>query len=224
MTCPLPIVHVNFGDRSINHLLYLMDDERRKQITRYEFHSTSVDGWDRPEGARSMVGLAEIVNAHVAGGKMAGGTFILDSGSSWWQVVQEVEVAPIMESQSKKTGGLAFGPANLKVKSMLNFIKKNCFLVITHQLSQDWDAKGPIPGKYYPKQNSGVPYLVEVRLRMTKVCIKCGAPACEKADPQHVGRIHQGRLMKFHPSSLEGQVLDNPTFGLLYTMYTGKTL
>lgn len=229
-TCPLPIVHINFGDRDATPLLMdkEMSDARRSQITVYNFQAESPFGWTRPECKKSLDALSTIATHHLSDGALKGGTFAIDSGSTWWSAVQEVYVAPEMEKREastkpKKTGGLEYSQANLLVNGALSWIKtQGVFLIVTHQKKQDWGANGPIPGSYSPRMNSKIPYIVEVRLDLIKRCLTCGSEQCESSQ-NHVGRKHLGRLAKFSRNTkLEGTILENVTFGLVYQLYMGE--
>jgi len=227
-TMPTPIVHVNFGDRDAQWFLYNMDEERRKQVHLYDFHAKTSEGWTRAEGYESLKALSAIAKAHLADNAMEGGTFILDSGSSWWEVIQECYVAPEQEkresSGGKKTGGLEYMQGNLIVNGVINWIKnQNVFFAITHRKRQDWGASGPITGSFSAQINRKVPYLVEVRLDLFKVCVACGSEECMSKQPGHQGRKHMGRFIKFSANTgLEGFVMENPNFNTVYSLYTGK--
>ena len=125
----------------------------------------------------------------------------------------------------KKTGGLEYSQANLLVNGALSWIKRQgVFLIITHQKRQDWGSNGPIPGQFKPRMNSGVPSLVEVRLDLQKLCMVCKTDnqTCESSN-NHVGRKHVGRIAKFgRNTKLEGTVLENVTFALVYQLYMGE--
>lgn len=229
LTTPPPVVHINFGDRDATWFLYNMDEERRKQTTMYSFHAASSDGWTRQEGTESLRALSQIAKEHLADRQMVGGTFVLDSGSSWWEVVQECYVAPEQEKRQadggKKTGGLEYMQGNLIVNGVVSWIKnQGAYVIITHRKTQEWGASGPIPGKFRAQINRKVPYLVEVRLDLYKVCAVCGAEECESK--QHQGRKHMGRFLKFASNtSLEGfswEITPNEGFSTVYTLYTGK--
>ena len=228
MTAPLPIVHINFGDRSARWFLYQMDEERREQVTLYDFQAATADGWTRSEGAESLKGLSEIAKHHLEGGKLANGTIILDGGSSWWEIIQECYVAPEQEKREagggKRTGGLEYMQGNLIVSGVISWMKnQGAFLIVTHRKRQDWDAKGPIPGKFSAQINKKVPYLVEARLDLYKICTVCGAEEC--LNKQHQGRRHFGRFLKFGADTgYEGFTFENPTFPMVYQFYTGKAL
>ena len=94
MTCPVPIIHINFGDRNAEIFQYDMTKERRDKVDFYSFHAKTEKGWTRKEGKESLENLAKLAKAYLEDSKMRGGTFIIDSGSSWWDVMQEVYVAP----------------------------------------------------------------------------------------------------------------------------------
>ncbi|KKL55170.1 hypothetical protein LCGC14_2258050, partial [marine sediment metagenome] len=86
--------------------------------------------------------------------------------------------------------------------------------------AQEWDAQGPVPGKYRARLNNRVPYIVEVRLDLTKECAECGAPDCKA----HIGRKHIGQLLKFgRNTALEGMKFADKaiTFEMIYKLYTG---
>ena len=225
LTCPTPLVHLNFGDRDATPLLYDASEERRKGITLYAQHAQSPDGWIRAEAKESLEALAEIARAHLSDGALAGGTFIIDSGSTWWEALQEVYVAPEQEKRDatggKRRGGLEYTRANMILAGVLNWIKnQGAFLVITHTKAQEWDAQGPVPGKYRARLNNRVPYIVEVRLDLTKECAECGAPDCKA----HIGRKHIGQLLKFgRNTALEGMKFEDKaiTFEMIYKLYTG---
>src|SRR3990167_424879 len=129
MGTPMPVVHVNFGDRDATLFLYNMDEERRKQTTLYSFHPASSEGWTRAEGHESLAALSKIAKDHLSDGKLARGTFVIDSGSTWWEVVQECYVAPAQEKEQaefgKQLGGLAYGQGNLIVNGLINWLKKD---------------------------------------------------------------------------------------------------
>jgi len=222
LTCPTPIVHLNFGDRDPTPLLYDIPPERNAKIRLGGFQAKSTDGWTRDECREALRELAETAKEELSDGKMAGGTFILDSGSTWWDAMQEVYVAPEQEkrdaSGGKRRGGLEYTKANLIVRGVLTWIRsQGAFLVITHTKTQEWDKEGPIPGKYKAKLNNAVPYIVDVRLDLTKTCAECGAPDCKS----HMGRKHWGQLVKFgRDTSLEGMKFESPTFSFLYRLYT----
>lgn len=225
LTCPRPLVHLNFGDRDATPLLYDASEERRKDITLYAQHAQSPDGWTRAEAKESLDALAEIARGHLSDGALAGGTFIIDSGSTWWEALQEVYVAPEQEkrdaSGGKRRGGLEYTKANMILSGVLNWIKnQGAFLIITHTKAQEWDAQGPVPGKYRARLNNRVPYIVEVRLDLTKDCAECGAPDCKA----HIGRKHIGQLLKFgRNTALEGMKFEDKaiTFDMIYKLYTG---
>ena len=228
MTGPLPVVHVNFSDRDATPFLYDMMPERRLLTRLHQFRARDTGGWSRQEGKEALVKLSEIAQEEMADGKMRGGTFIIDSGSSWWEVVQEVFVAPELERQQqdygKQVGGLAYGSGNLIVKGIINWLKaQGAFVILTHQLTQVWDAKGPVPGKWRARQNNQVPYMVEVQMRLSKTCNACGGPECMA--PNHIGRTHWSHLMKFGKrTELEGTTFSNPSMSAVYGMYTGRKL
>ena len=50
-SCPLPIVHVNFGDRDATPIIDQLDDDRAAAVTTYNFYPKSAEGWTRQEGA-----------------------------------------------------------------------------------------------------------------------------------------------------------------------------
>jgi hypothetical protein len=225
LTCPLPIVHINFSDRDANIFLYDMDEERRKQVTLYSdpFQAKTSQGWTRAEGQAALAALSEIAQDHLANGKMKGGTFVLDSGSSFWEVVQEVYVAPQQEKRQseggKRSGGLEYMQGNLIVNGVISWLKQQgAHVILTHRKRQDWDAKGPIPGQFSAQLNKKVPYLVEVRLDLYKTCEVCGSEFCEKKG--HQGRKHWGRIVKFgRNTQMEGMCFENPSFDLVYNLY-----
>lgn len=233
LTCPTPIVHINCGDRDAGMFLYDMSDERYKQTTPYPFYPSTPSGWTREEGEKCVLAISEIARAHMSDGKLAGGTFILDSGSSWWELMQEVYVAPEEEKavaaalakgkDFRKSGGLIYGKANLIVSGVLTWLKnQGAFVVITHQKKQAWDKDGPVPGKFEPKINSKVPYIVEARIDLRKACAKCGAPDCQATG--HSGRKYYGKLIKLghNGSALEGTELENMDFNTVYSLFTGR--
>lgn len=230
LTCPWPTVHINFGDRDAKPFLYEMSPERRAHTTLYSFVPASTEGWTRPEARQSLTALSAIVKTELSDGQLAGGTFILDSGSSWWDVVQEVYVAPLEEERDskgeKRSGGLIYGQGNLVISGVVSWIKnRGCFFVLTHQKAQVWDARGPVPGSYKARMNSKVPYLVEVQLDLRKVC---AVESCEGMDCRaigHMGRKHIGRLVKFAANTgMEGleYVNDQITFANIYKLYAGR--
>lgn len=228
MTGPLPIVHVNFSDRDATPFLYEMSEERRQQTTLYSFKPKTTDGWTRAEGQQSIMELSQIAQEMLSDGRLAGGTFIIDSGSSWWEMIQEVYVAPLEEERaitgSKKVGGIIYGPANLVVKNMINWIKgQGAFLILTHQLTAEWDKDGPIPGRWRAKQNNQVPYMMDAVIRLSMTCDVCQSPECVAAG--HVGRTHWAQIKKFGmKSSMVGMSLPSPTLSTIYTLYTGREL
>lgn len=228
---PGPVVHINYGDRDATIFLYQMDEKRRAEITMYDFQAPSSAGWSRAEGMESLKDLSAIAKDHLSDGKMAGGTFILDSGSSWWETVQECYVKPQTEARGdgKKVGGLEYMQGNLIVSGVVSWLKsQGVFVIITHRKRQDWGANGPIPNSYSPQINRKIPYLVEVRLDLYKTCngngtTPCGSQECRA--PGHIGRTHKGRFLKFAAATaLEGMELapDKCNFGTVYQMYTGK--
>lgn len=228
MTMPLPVVHVNFSDRDATGFLYEMAPERRARTKLYSFKATTTKGWTREEGAESLAELSAIAQMEMGEGKLRGGTFILDSGSSWWENVQEVYVAPLEEERirqgDKKTGGLVYGPANLVVKGVINWLKnQGAFFAITHQLTQVWDAKGPVPGQWRARQNAQMPYIVDMRLRLSVTCNVCGAPECTASG--HIGRTHWATATKFGMrTNLVGMQIASPRFSTFYRLYTGRDL
>lgn len=223
-TMPLPIVLVNFGDRSAIPFLYTMDEERRKQVHIYDVQPSSDEGWTEAEAIASLKELSEIIQAEAP--FMAGGTFGLDGGSSWWGTMQTVFVAPKERAAElagkKRAGGLIYEDANARARGILGFLKNlGCFLAMTHQLKQDWASDGPIPNQFSPKRNSQVPYLMEVVLRLAKFCATCNAPNCQNKD--HIGRKHRARLEKLSGNTaLEGMWVDNLDFTTLYEFQVGK--
>ena len=234
MTMPLPIVHVNYSDRDATGFLYEMSPERRARTKLYSFKAPTTKGWTREDGAASLVELSDIAQKELGDGKLKGGTFILDSGSSWWETVQEVHVAPLEEQriatqlargqEPKRAGGLTYGPANLIVKGITNWLKnQGAFFAITHQLAQVWDAKGPVPGQWRARQNGQMPYIVDMRLRLSVTCNVCGAPECTA--PGHIGRTHWATVSKFGMrTGMIGLQIASPRFSTFYRLYTGRDL
>jgi len=226
LTCPTPIVMINFGDRDPRHYLYSMPNDRRAKVRLINFHSRNPGGWTRQEAAESLSQLTQAAQLETADGRLNCGTFIIDSGSTWWQAVQEVHVAPLEEkriaSGEKQTGGLIYGRANLIVSGILNYIKnQGCFLVITHTKRQRWGSDGPVPGAFDPQYNSRVPYIVEVRLDLRTECPSCGGRDCQAKG--HVGRKHIGRILKFgNNTGMVGMEIENPTFSVIYSLYRGQ--
>ena len=232
MTTPTPVVHVNFSDRSAAGWLYSMDAERRKATRLYDFRANTATGWTRPEGLKSLAALSQVAQDEMSDGKLAGGTFVIDSGSTWWDVIQEVYVAPEAERQQrefgKQLGGLAFGSGNLIVKGIVNWLKaQGAFVILTHQMAPLWDTKGPVPGAYKARINSQVSYMVEVRLQLIMKCNTCGSTECYASG--HVGRTHYARIVKFGNtqdggSNYIGMELPDPNFTTIYKLYTGRDL
>lgn len=235
LTCPTPIVHVNYGDRDATAFLYDMPEERRKKVVLYSFSPSGTEGWTVAEAKQSLISLSEVAKSELSDGKMTGGTFVLDSGSSWWDAVQQVYVAPLEEAREaegkKKLGGLVYGQGNLIVSGVVSWIKRQgVFFVITHQKSQVWDKDGPIPGQYKARINSKVPYLVEVRLDLRKECAVCASKKAiigevECKQPNHIGRRHIARITKFgKQTAFEGMELANEdiSFEKIYQLYTGS--
>lgn len=226
MTCPTPVVHVNFGDRDATNFLYSMSEERRKLITLYSLQPETHNGWTREECQASLHQLSKVAQDDLSDGKLKGGTFVLDSGSSWWRNVREVYVAPKLEKQAaasqKKTGGLEYDQGNLIVSGVFTWIaRQGCFLVVTHQKAQDWDNQGPIPGKYRPQINSKVPSLVDVRLDFRIECSTCGGAECQAKG--HVGRNHIGRIIKLGGSTaFVGLDLPGASFKDIYKLQVGR--
>ena len=94
---------------------------------------------------------------------------------------------------------------------------------MTHQLTQVWDAKGPVPGQWRARQNNQVPYMVEMRLRVYMTCNSCGGLECMA--PGHVGRTHWAQIMKFgRNTEFVGQAIASPRFSTFYRLYTGREL
>lgn len=235
LTCPTPIVHVNYGDRDATCFLYDMSETRRKQVTLYSFTPTGTSGWTIEESRESLYALSDIAKSEMSDGKLAGGTFILDSGSSWWGAVQQVYVAPLEEQRGaegkKKVGGLIYQQGNLIVTGVVSWIKsQGAFFVITHQKRARWDSQGPVPGMFDARINSLVPYLVEIRLDLRKECIACAAkgPIIGEVDCRvkgHIGRKHVARIIKFgRNTALEGIELENEkiSFATLYPLMAGR--
>ncbi len=222
-TMPLPVVLVNFGDRSAIPFLYTMDPARRVDVHIYDIQPSSDQGWTLAEAIQSLTQLSEIIQAE--GPMMAGGTFGLDGGSSWWGTMQQVFVAPLEKAREaagkKQVGGIIYEDANARVRGILGYLKTiGCFLAVTHQLKQDWAADGPIPNQFSPKRNSQIPYLMEVVIRLAKFCATCNLPNCQNKD--HIGRIHKSRLEKLSGNTgLEGMWVDNLDFTTLYEFQTG---
>ncbi len=57
-TMPLPIVLVNFGDRSAIPFLYNMDEARRSQVHIYDIQPSSDQGWTLAEAIDSLKQLS----------------------------------------------------------------------------------------------------------------------------------------------------------------------
>lgn len=221
MTAPTPVVLVNFGDRSATAFFYKMPEERQKLITCYDISPPTSEGWDFQSAVGSLRELGEIIQAE--GPLMEGGTFIFDGGSSWWSVMQQVFVEPKQKAaQGKDKLAFVYEEANGRVRGFLKYIQNlGCFLIMTHQLKQDWASDGPIPNQFSPRRNSQVPYLMEVVVRMMKICASCSAPNCQNRE--HIGRKFVSRLEKLSGNpGLEGMWVEDLDFSKLYTMQTGK--
>jgi|FLYL01.1.fsa_nt_gi hypothetical protein len=221
---PRPLILVNFGDRSANLLLYDLPEEKRRDVYICDIQPASPEGWTYQEAVQSLLTLNQVIRE--AAPRLKNGTFVLDGGSSWWSVMQQVFVEPKEKERiaagKKSIGGIIYEEANNRVRGIISYIKAcGCFLVLTHQLKQNWDSDGPIPGSYSPRKNSQTPYLVEVEVELSKVCRSCSAPAC--TNPEHIGRKHLARIKKLSGNTgLEGLVVENLTFETLYTMQTGR--
>jgi hypothetical protein len=192
----------------------------------YSFQAKSTENWTREEGDESLAELSKIAKDHLTDGKMAGGTFVLDSATSWWEVIQECHIAPLQEqreaSGDKKVGGLEYTKGNLIVNGVVQWIKnRGAFVILTHRKTQEWGPKGPIPGQFRAQINRKVPYLVEVRLDLYKTCTVCKSEECEAK--AHQGRVHNGRFLKFAADTgLEGFCFTEPSFKMVYSLYTGQ--
>jgi hypothetical protein len=225
-TMPRPLVIVNFGDRSPHQFLYRMTPEEREGIVVYDIQPATPDGWTPAEAIQGLIKLSQIITAEAP--YMRGGTFALDGGSSWWSVMQQVYVEPKEKERAakgqKQVGGIIYEEANGRVRGVLGNIKsQGCFLAMTHQMKQDWDAQGPIPGQYSPKKNSQVPFIMEVEVTLYKLCKACNAPDCRNLAPEHMGRRHMSRVKKLSGNTgLEGIVVENLDFAKLYNFQTGK--
>ena len=225
-TMPRPLVIVNFGDRSPYQFLYKMTEAERAGIIIYDIQPSGPDGWTLAEAVQGLIKLSEIIQAEAP--HMPGGTFALDGGSSWWSVMQQVYVEPKEKERQaknqKSVGGIIYEEANGRVRGVLGSIKTHgCFLAMTHQMKQDWDANGPIPGQYSPKKNSQVPYIMEVEITLFKLCKACNAPNCQNLAPEHMGRKHMARIKKLSGNTaLEGIVVENLAFGAVYKMQNGR--
>jgi len=221
---PKPIVVVNFGDRAPEILLYDMTTEEREGIFTTNIQPKSTEGWTFTEAVESLKTLNTVVATTAP--KMPGGTFVLDGGSSWWSVMQQVFVEPkekaAMAAGKKKAGGLIYEEANNRVRGVVGHIKANgCFLALSHQLRQNWDATGPVPDSYSPRKNSQIPFLMEVEVEFFKVCSMCGGKGCITTG--HFGRKHMARLKKLSGNTaLEGLVVEALTFQSLYKMQTSR--
>lgn len=229
LTCPTPIVHINFGDREATIFLYEMSPERRAKTVLYSFAPKQPSGWQLEEAKESLFALSDIAKSELGEGRMKGGTFILDSGSSWWDAVQQVYVAPLEEAREKEgkkqIGGLVYQQGNLIVSGVISWVKnQGCFFIITHQKRQKWDREGPVPGAFDPRINSKVPFLVEVRLDLRKECVVCPGHNQECRAAGHVGRLHIAKLIKFRDTSLEGIELQDKAidFSGVYKLYCGR--
>lgn len=224
MTMPLPLVFVNFGDRPVTPFLYMLSPERAKYVIPYDIQPSTEEGWTFQEATKSLQALGEIIKAEAP--RMRGGSFVLDGGSSWWSAMQRVFVEPKEQARlaagQKSMGGLIYAEANDRVRGILGYLKSyGCFLAITHQMAQDWDASGPIPGSYSARRNSQIAGAVEVIIEFEKRCSVCNAPSCKTRD--HTGRKHFARLVKFAGNTaMEGLVIENPDFAKVYALYTGK--
>lgn len=221
---PKPIIVVNFGDRNPEILLYDMKPEEREGILVTDIQPSSPEGWTMTEAVESLRTLNSIVSTSAP--LMPGGTFVLDGGSSWWSVMQQVFVEPKEQERiragKKQVGGIIYEEANNRVRGVIGHIKANgCFLALTHQLKQNWDDKGPIPDSYSPRKNSQVPFLMEVEVEFFKVCAQCGGKGC--ITQGHFGRKHMARLKKLSGNTkLEGLTLEDLDFTKLYRMQTGR--
>lgn len=233
---PPPVVHINLADRDATWFMYNMSEERRKQTTLYDIQPSTPNGWTRDEAREAINRVSAIAKDHLSDRKMIGGTFVLDSGTSYWEQIQAVYVAPEQEKREqakleglpsgKRTGGLEYMQGNLIVNGVINWIKnQGAFVILTHRKTQEWGPTGPIPGKFRAQINRKVPYLVEVRLDLYKICTVCGAEECEAK--KHQGRKHMARFLKFSASTaLEGFAWElteeDPGFAMVYQLYTGK--
>ena len=222
-TMPLPIVLVNLGDRDPRIVLYNVDKSRLPEITLYNLQPTSPGGWTYEEAKQALGTLAEIAKAHLPEIASKHGTFAIDSGSRFWSQIQKVYVEPKEQERIrqglKSLGGLIYEDANLVFEGFVTYAKAfPVYLALTHTMRQDWDAEGPIPNSFSPRQQRQVPYLMEVVLELRKICAQCNAPSCDR----HQGRVHVGKLIKFaRNTSLEGLELRDPTFAKLDALFRG---
>lgn len=226
LTMPRPLVVINFGDRSPLQFFYRMSPEERKDIKVFDLQAKTSSGFTEAEGRVAVGEMADIIDAYAA--NMRGGTFALDGGSSWWSVMQQVFVEPKQRQRElageKQVGGIVYEEANGRVRGVIGYLKsQGIYLAMTHQMKQDWDAKGPIPNQYSPRKNSQIPGLMEVEITTTKRCVVCSAPDCQ--NPQHVGRKHYGTIKKLSGNTaLEGTTLEglDLDFSTVYRLQNGR--
>lgn len=244
-TMPTPILHINF-DRVSDGLLYqktpkgdlVIPKERQQDIVSIhlgpeQFNREGETSWNELSARMAREKMEQAIRDYAP--SLTGGTFFLDGGAMFNQLVQLVELAQIRrtrEGKDQKLFPFDYASVNSYINGLMGSLNRSDFhFYITHHLTENWGSDGPL-GTYRPQHNSQVPKIIEVELHFWCLCSQKmddangKATVCRKFDCTIAG--HQGRLFSTKVTenkmrkSMVGYAQDNLTFDMLYLMTFGE--
>lgn len=169
--------------------------------------------------------------------KLNEGTFFVDGGHRWWEVVQACKLPdldnPSLTDQQRgaleRKRRMTYGIANSYLDSiMLTLENSNLQIVITHHTKPTFDSKGEETGDVTPDYFKRVPYTATLEVfmissRKTGINLLTAQAAAMQLQqspqmkkvlpaPEFFGLVSVCK----DDASVEGTMIPNPTFPLLY--------
>lgn len=162
------------------------------------------------------------------------GTFFIDGGNRWWDAVQQVKL-PFLDpnlsdealERMERKRRLLYGPANSYLDDLLLAVEESPLqVVLTHHTKGVYDAQGKETDRVRPDYFKRVPFTSTLEVFMV-----CDRPADVSLTTTQASAMHlQGKQQqilqapKFYglitmckdDASIEGTMIPNPTFPLLY--------
>lgn len=161
---PLPIFVLD-GDQSLVELLPKASKKTRENLYRVELVTKDL--------YPSRTDILKLIDRyHLAAeeavkelDKAGGGTFVLDTATYYWQLLQWAYIG-LPEPDVKKASQFAYGPLNAEFRNMVTSVKAhNVDIVLVHHAREVFVGKEGT-GTYEPRDNSEVAGLVDTQVHM----------------------------------------------------------
>ena len=167
--------------------------------------------------------------------KLGEGTFFIDGGNRFWEVVQKVKLPSLVglsddeREKKEKMRRLLYADANEYLGNLLLAVENSPInVVITHHTKGVYDAQGKETDYVRPDYFKQVPYTATLEVFMiTSAKLDVNMPSARAYALSLDGKSQQVELPpKFYgqitqckdDTEMVGQMLPNPTFKILYGM------